>query len=286
VVPYNIFTSWSGDASKALAAEIHQWLPTVINAAAPFMSEEDIEAGARWSEEISDKLRTIKIGIVCLTSRNQTSGWLHFEVGALSRAVDDPATRVIVLPLDMDKAQVRPPLSTFQAKLLNKSDMYGVCSSINTALENPVTETLLNRTFNQGWRTLEQAIERIREQYLSDSNETLRTQEDMLEELVVAIREQSKAIANLGKDQKEPTIFDDQVQMAVRAMSEIQTTYGLEETLSLKSLINMAKNALTAADWSTIRTAPFLYWYLTEYKGIEPVHSDTSPYVDADDVPF
>jgi hypothetical protein len=78
--------------------------------------------------------------------------------------------------------------------------------------------------------------------------------------------EQSKAITNLGKNQKEPTIFDDQVQMAVRAMGEIQTTYGLEEALSLKTLINMAKNALTAADWSTIRAAPCLYWYLTEYR--------------------
>jgi hypothetical protein len=97
-----------------------------------------------------------------VTPKNQKSGWLHFEAGALSRAVDGPATMVIVLPLDMDKAQVRPPLFPLQAKLLNESDMYGICSSINTALESPITDALLNRTFNQAWRTLQQTTDQIR----------------------------------------------------------------------------------------------------------------------------
>jgi hypothetical protein len=58
-MPHNIFISWSGDGSEALAVELHQWLPMLINAAVPLMSEEDVEAEARWSKEISDKLRTI-----------------------------------------------------------------------------------------------------------------------------------------------------------------------------------------------------------------------------------
>ncbi len=38
-----VFISWSGDLSLALAGILRQWLPSVIQAAEPYFTPEDID---------------------------------------------------------------------------------------------------------------------------------------------------------------------------------------------------------------------------------------------------
>jgi len=82
----DIFISWSGDRSGALALALSKWLRTVNHHFHPWTSE-DIERGGRWFETIGDKLANCRVGIVCVTPENLDSPWLFFEAGALSKTL-------------------------------------------------------------------------------------------------------------------------------------------------------------------------------------------------------
>ena len=79
----HIFLSWSGQRSKAVAAALRSWLPLVLPAVEPWMSEEDIQAGRRWGAEIAAALDRSSFGIIVLTAENLDASWLMFEAGAV-----------------------------------------------------------------------------------------------------------------------------------------------------------------------------------------------------------
>lgn len=64
-----VFISWSGDASKAVAEGLARWLPTVVQAVDPFVST-NIDAGSVWFEEIVNRLRDGAFAILCVTPDN------------------------------------------------------------------------------------------------------------------------------------------------------------------------------------------------------------------------
>ena len=47
-----IFITFSGEKSKAIAIALREWLPKVLQATEPWISEHDIEKGRRWGQEI------------------------------------------------------------------------------------------------------------------------------------------------------------------------------------------------------------------------------------------
>jgi hypothetical protein len=80
-----VFISWSGARSRIVAEALRSWLPDIINAVEPFVSELDIDRGAVGTEVIARQLRDSAFGIVCLTRDNQTRPWINYEAGALSK---------------------------------------------------------------------------------------------------------------------------------------------------------------------------------------------------------
>ena len=111
-----VFISWSGSKSQHVAEALREWLPDVINSVEPFVSSEDIHAGARWQRELASQLDLSNFGIVCVTRENQAEPWLNFEAGALAKAVD--VSRLIPLAIDLKPSDVELPLGEFQAQPL------------------------------------------------------------------------------------------------------------------------------------------------------------------------
>src|SRR6266478_2391290 len=143
-----IFISWSGDRSKAVAQALRQWLPDVIQSVQPWMSAEDIDAGARWGNEVTSELLETRFGIICLTKDNQTAPWILFEAGALSKTVQN--TYVIPCLIDLEPSDIlRGPLTQFQANRANKTETLDLVRTVNRALDNVLTDEQLQRGFER-----------------------------------------------------------------------------------------------------------------------------------------
>jgi hypothetical protein len=64
-----VFISWSGEPSQSVARALHGWLPRVVQHLESWMSDEDIESGARWNDQVGKALDNIDFGIVCVRRR-------------------------------------------------------------------------------------------------------------------------------------------------------------------------------------------------------------------------
>ncbi len=154
----DVFISWSGDKSKDIASKIKTWLPTVIQTIRPWMSE-DIQAGVRWSSEISKRLSESRLGIICVTQDNMNSRWLHFEAGAISKELGDDA-RVYPILIDLTLEDVQYPLAQFQSIELTEDGLgiLKLISSLNQITENPYPSDVVNILFAHYWPKLKDKI--------------------------------------------------------------------------------------------------------------------------------
>jgi hypothetical protein len=114
----DIFISWHGKRSHAVAAALRDWLPQIVNSFKPWLSS-GIDKGTRWSPEIAAKLATAKAGIFCLTPSSLAAPWILFEAGAISKTVEK--THVCTLLVDLNPSDVTDPLAQFQATKLTKA---------------------------------------------------------------------------------------------------------------------------------------------------------------------
>ncbi|MFL5977782.1 MAG: sigma factor-like helix-turn-helix DNA-binding protein [Gaiellaceae bacterium] len=187
-----VFISWSGSKSQAVAEALREWLPGVINSVEPFVSSEDIYAGARWQSEIASQLDGSNFGIVCVTRDNQSSSWLNFEAGALAKALD--VSRLIPLAVDLKPSDVKVPLGQFQAQPATKEGLRAVVVSINSALgEHALPGELLLRSFDKWWPELETELAAIESQ-TADAAPPARTERELLEETLNTVRAFARTI--------------------------------------------------------------------------------------------
>lgn len=155
-----VLISWSGDRSRHVALALRDWIPDVIQAVTPWMSDTDIHAGADWLAELGAELNQGSFGIICLTRERADAPWMMFEAGALAKSVD--ATRVCPYLIDMEPGDIPAgPLTIFQAKRANEAGTKDLVGSINNAIETDkgqLAPDRLARAFEARWPTLEAAL--------------------------------------------------------------------------------------------------------------------------------
>lgn len=152
-----IFLSWSGDLSNSLAKILYEWLPMVINDVQPYLSEEEIRKGARWSADVAKELEAKNFGILCLTPENIEAPWILFEAGSLAKVVDN--SRVSPLLFGIKPSDLRGPLSQFQATAFHEADVLRLIMSINKANTKPLDDMLVGRTFIALWPVLKAKVD-------------------------------------------------------------------------------------------------------------------------------
>lgn len=240
-----VFISWSGERSKFVAEALRNWLPKVIQAVEPWMSNEDISAGARWSKNIFDELETTKFGIVCITPENKINPWITFEAGALSKTIEH--TFVCPFLFDMKPSQLSGPLVQFQATVSDKSGTKKLINSINSALGNAgLSEYELDEVFDVWWNKLEEKLlitppfekeissrsdKEILEEILDNTREQLRKEDIRLKSIQV---EEDGTIKSFSE-------FKEQMSGFTKLLSNLNSSNspnGLEEILKKSNIIS------------------------------------------------
>lgn len=182
-----VFISWSGDLSKGLAEILRDWLPSVIQSIRPFFTPDDIEKGARWSNDISRELEESQIGIFCLTKENLTKPWIMFEAGALSKQIG--TSKVCPILFDVDNADLVGPLVQFQTVQFCQDDIRKLIQMLNKSLkDNQLDQKVLDNVFTKWWPDLESNVQKFLENYRksnnNDSKIESRSDREVLEEIL------------------------------------------------------------------------------------------------------
>jgi hypothetical protein len=217
-----VFLGWSGTRSKKTAEVFGDWLGQVIQAIDPWISS-DILKGARWSEEIADKLEEAKVGIICLTKENLNENWILFEAGALSKTKD---AHVCTFLLDLKPTDIKQPLALFQHTEFEKEDVRKLTHTINQAVEDAGERSLdvkrLDTIFNRFWPDLEEKLKEI-ETIQSEVREPIRTEREILEEILETVRKQERRPLERKHTLTEflQTSLSDEVQELISIMSRI-----------------------------------------------------------------
>lgn len=206
-----IFLSWSGEPSRTVAHAIRQWLPDIIQSIEPWMSELDLEAGARWNERIQRELSETRFGIICVTSQNVAAPWLLFEAGALAKTLQDTYVCPYLIGIE-PSALPRGPLAQFQAKRANKAETKALVMTVNQALgESALDPTRVEKSFERWWPDLESVLTSLPQQSHLEEPAPQRTSEDMLEEILLLVREigrQERSTINLKFEGNAPEILE------------------------------------------------------------------------------
>jgi hypothetical protein len=148
-----VFLSWSGNRSRAVAEALRDWMPFVLNAVDPWMSAEDIEAGAKWQGVVSGRLQDSNFSIICLSPENLSAPWILFEAGSLSKHEE---SRVCTYLFDLGYEDVKPPLSQFQHTRANQEGTRKLVVDINRHLgDAALPPDRLGVAFEKWWPDLQ-----------------------------------------------------------------------------------------------------------------------------------
>lgn len=178
-----VFISWSGERSRQIAEALKEWLPTVIQAVRPYFSPDDIEKGSRWFTEISKELGEAGIGIICLTRGNMEAPWLMFEAGALAKSMEK--SRVIPMLFGISPSDLKGPLLQFQAATFSKKEVHKLIELLNKKLgDNALESQIVDSIFEKWWPELESKIESIMITNTVEEEGEIRTDREILEEIL------------------------------------------------------------------------------------------------------
>jgi hypothetical protein len=251
-----VFISHSGLRSSKVAGVFKEWLPNVIQALEPWISD-DIKKGKIWRQSITKALEETKIGIICLTQTNLSAPWLLFEAGALSKTQD---AIVCTFLLDNEPSDITGPLSDFQHTIFDKEDIRKLIATINEQLKNSnersVDESRLNTAFETYWPVFEKKITAIKS--LKEGSESIsrmkRKQDDILNEVLERVRRletSSDSSGNLlskrimeskneieNQELKKRITIQDYFKMNERLKSEISKLEEMRQTEVSRNLLD------------------------------------------------
>ena len=195
-----LFISWSGNRSKALAACLRDWLPLVIQSVTPWFSPEDIDKGARWLGELNTQLEKQSVAVICVTPENASAPWLLFEVGALSKALD--ASWVCPVLVGLEPTELQGPLAQFQATRTTHEDIRKLLLTINKRLDTPLAEPKLDTIFELLWPKLEKEL-RVIKDLQKAAPSAHRPTNDILSEVLERVRGLERHVIDLRTEQSQ-----------------------------------------------------------------------------------
>lgn len=173
-----IFTSWSGDRSKAAALGLKSLLQDLFEDAVQVFVSDHISPGEAWAQRLGTELEQSEFGILCLTQENFQAPWLLFEAGAIAKKFG--TSRVVPYLIDeLPPASERSPLAQFQHVRADREGTHRLVESINNIRETPKQMDRLERSFAKWWPDLEQTLNGL--QAANRAQPVIRSDRELLE---------------------------------------------------------------------------------------------------------
>ncbi|WP_305463194.1 hypothetical protein [Photobacterium leiognathi] len=105
---------------------------------------------ALFGFEISDKLKDVSVGVVCLTQENKNKPWILFETGALAKGLT--TNRVCTFLVNLNPEDLQDPLGQFNHTTPDKNSVWALARTINDCLdEKALDERILEQVFETYW---------------------------------------------------------------------------------------------------------------------------------------
>jgi len=176
-----IFTSWSGERSKAAALGLKSLLQDLFEDGVQVFVSDHITPGEAWAQRLGAELEQSEFGILCLTAENFQAPWLLFEAGAIAKKFG--VARIVPYLIDeLPPAAERSPLAQFQHVRADRDGTYRLVECINTIRENPKPVDRLERSFRKWWPDFEQTLEGL--QSASKAQPSVRSERELLEAIL------------------------------------------------------------------------------------------------------
>src|SRR4029079_5903889 len=199
----NIFISWSGNKSRAIAEAFRTAVPRIMQSARPFLSTStDLERGARWPQELGTRLELANAGIFCITAENRDRPWMLFEAGAIAKIQNS-----VLIPYlnESSKADMTPPLSLFHMAGFGRQEVFEMFVALNRHCSTPLSDERLRDAFGLAWPDLEMARLAARDVPEFETQEPHRSERELLEELLELTRGMTREYFS---DAPEPILVD------------------------------------------------------------------------------
>jgi hypothetical protein len=156
-----IFTSWSGERSKAAALGLRSLLQDLFEDAVDVFISEHINPGEAWAVRLGRELEESEFGIICITQENAHAPWLLFEAGAIAKKFGTS----LVVPYLVDEPSSIPvdssPLGQFQHVRADRAGTYRLVESINKTIRPSKPVDRLERSFSRWWPDLEETLKGV-----------------------------------------------------------------------------------------------------------------------------
>ncbi|EPG6463225.1 toll/interleukin-1 receptor domain-containing protein [Citrobacter freundii] len=267
-----VFISWSGTTSHKVAKVFRDWIPSVIQAAQPYVSSEDIDKGARWSSDIAAELDHSAYGLICLTKQNIQAPWINFEAGALGKSVDK--SNVSPFLFRINPSDFNGPLLQYQSTKYDKEDIFKLMASINTCCgEQALEPDRLTKVFEMWWPDLKESLDSIPEddtettqpkQVTNSKQADLTKFSTILEELLDLTRGNYQLLRTpetllpadyltyaIGNTRKSPVIDD--------AIEDLMRRYSALEEFVISMQDHEASNTLNELIFSLSQPIKYIY---------------------------
>ncbi len=188
-----VFICWGGKLSKEVASILHEYIHKIIQSLEVFVSQHDIDSGARWNFRLVEELSNTNFGILCLTPENLNNTWLLFEAGALSKNTECNVCGLLLRGLS--PSSIKDPLGQFQHRAFIESDFLTLLYDLNKRIDRPLDQTELRDIFQKMWPDIQDRYEKA----LSDTEEAeslpQRDQKEILEEILSSVRSFGRQLA-------------------------------------------------------------------------------------------
>jgi hypothetical protein len=215
----DVLLCWSGERSRNVATCLKEWLPFIVQSAAPWLSPEDADKGPGWLLQLSTKLDALKLGVVCVTPENMQAPWLLFEAGALSKALD--ASCVYPVLFGLEPADLQGPLAQFRATRFARDDIRTLLHAVNRHSDSALGEAQIDSLFGLLWPALKKRLSAIEPPPRARAQQT-RPVPELLTEVLDRVRSIQRELGTRTARQDAPVPSSRRAEVAPRTTDRLQ----------------------------------------------------------------